>query len=256
MKRMGRLLHYSSDHENMDHNQAVRLQAAEKYVLGSLPKEQHAEYEEHYFDCSACAEEIQATVAFMESARQVVLREKAMEPVGAERLAPAAPTTDGWFAWWRPAFAVPVLAALLLFIGYQNGVTIPRLKDASSSQMGQIISSSFQLRGSVRGGNESGDAANQVRVRSGESFALNFDFTPTGMFSEYDWQLQNQAGRAVKSGHISGEKKYQAVSLNMAGGVESAGKYNLVFFGSADGAGQTANESETERITFTVEFVP
>ena len=238
----------------MDHNQAVRLQAAEKYVLGNLPKEQHAEYEEHYFDCSACAEEIQATVAFMESTRQAA-REEAMEPVGAARLAPAAPATGGWFAWWRPAFAVPVLAALLLFIGYQNGVTIPRLKDSTSSQMGQIISSSFQLRGSVRGGNESGDAADKVRVRLGESFALNFDFTPTGTFREYDWQLQNQAGRAVKSGHISGEKKYQAVSLNMAGGVESAGKYSLIFFGSADGTGQTGNESETQRLTFTVEFL-
>ena len=232
----------------MDHNEAVRLQAVEKYLLGKLPKEQHAEYEEHYFDCYACAEEIKATLAFMEGLRQVV-REEALEPVGARATAWAAP---GFFSWLRPAFAVPVLAALLLFIGYQNGVTIPRLKNSSSSQMGEIISSSFQLRGSVRGGNEGGDAVNQVRVRSGESFSLNFDFTPTGTFSEYIWQLQNKVGQAVKSGHISGDKKYQAVSLNMAGGVESAGKYNLVFFGSADGAGQTANESEAQRRTFTV----
>jgi hypothetical protein len=238
----------------MDHNEAVRLQAAEKYVLGKLPKEQHAAYEEHYFECPACAEEIKATVAFMESARQVI-REEALEPAGAKRLTPATQTTGGWFAWLRPAFAVPVLAALLLFIGYQNGVTIPRLKDSSSSQMGQSISPSFQLRGSVRGASENGDAANKVRVRAGENFALNFDFTPTGTFSEYDWQLRDQAGRPVKSGHITGDKKYQTVSLNVAGGVESAGKYTLVFFGSADGAGQTANESEAQRLTFTVEFL-
>src|SRR5580692_2116878 len=146
----------------MDDNEAVRLQAAEKYLLGELPKEQHAAYEEHYFDCSACAEEIKATVAFMESARQAI-REKALEPVGARAPAPSVP---GFFSWLRPAFAVPVLAALLLFIGYQNGVTIPRLKDSTSSQMGQIISSSFQLRGSVRGGSDGDDTANKVRVRS------------------------------------------------------------------------------------------
>jgi hypothetical protein len=237
----------------MDHNEAVRLEAAEKYVLGTLPKEQHAAYEEHYFDCPACAEEIKATVAFMESARQVV-REQALEPVGAKRLAPAAATTGGWLAWLRPAFAVPVLAALLLFIGYQNGVTIPRLKDSSSSQMGQTISSAFALRGSVRGGSEEGDAANKVPVRLGESFTLNFDFTPTGTFSEYDWQLRDQAGRVVKSGSTSGEKKYQKVSLNVAGGVKSAGKYNLVFFG-ADGTDQTGNRNEVQRLTFTVEFL-
>jgi hypothetical protein len=243
----------------MDHNEAVRLQAAEKYVLGKLPKEQHAAYEEHYFDCSACAEEIKATVAFMESARQVV-RQEALEAVGAERLAPATQTTTqtttrttgGWFAWLRPAFAVPVLAALLLFIGYQNGVTIPRLKDSSSNQMAQAITSSFQLRGSVRGGSESSDA-NKVRIHSGEGFSLNFDFTPTGTFSDYDWQLRDQAGRAVKSGHISGDEKYQPVSLPVSGGVQTAGKYNLVFFG-ADGNGQTADRNEAQRLTFTVEF--
>jgi hypothetical protein len=232
---------------NMDHNQAVRLQAAEKYVLGKLPKEQHAEYEEHYFDCSLCAEEIKATVAFVESVRQVV-REEA--PVGARALAPAVP---GFFSWLRPALVIPVFAALLLFIGYQNGVTIPRLKN-SSSQTGQIISS-FQLRGSVRGGSESGDAANKVRVHSGESFILNFDFTPTGTSSEYSWQLQDQAGRTVRYGQIGGEKKYQTVSLPVVSGVGSSGKYNLVFFGSADDNGQTANRNEAQRITFTVEFL-
>ncbi len=237
----------------MDHSEAVRLQAAEKYVLGELPKEQHAAYEEHYFDCPACAEEIKATVAFMESARRVA-REEALEPVGARRHVPATQMTDGWFAWLRPAFAVPVLAALVLFIGYQNGVTIPRLKDSSSSQMGQTISSSFQLRGSVRGGNESGDAANRVRLRAGDGFTLNFDFTPSGTFSEYDWQLRDQAGRLVKQGKVGGDKKYQAVSVPVLGGVERAGKYSLVFFG-ADGDGQTANESEAQRLTFTVEFL-
>jgi hypothetical protein len=236
----------------MEHSEAVRLQAAEKYVLGRLPKEQHAAYEEHYFECPACAQEIKATVAFMESAKQVV-REEAFEPVGARAVSPTAP---GFFGWLRPAFTVPVFAGLLLCIAYQNAVTIPRLKDSPSSQMGQPISSAFSLRGSVRGGNEGGDTANKVPVRPGQSFTLNFDFTPTGTFSAYDWQLQDQAGRAVKSGHMSGEKKYQAVSLNVAGGVESAGKYSLVFFGSAGGAGQTANGSEAQRLTFTVEFLP
>jgi hypothetical protein len=236
---------------NMDHNQAVRLQAAERYVLGKLPKDQHAEYEEHYFDCSLCAEEIKATVAFMESVRQVV-RDEAPEPLDARALAPAVP---GFFSWLRPALVIPVFAALLLVIGYQNGVTIPRLKDSSPSQMGQIISSSFQLRGSVRGGSDGDDTANKVRVRSAEGFTLDFDFNPTGTFSEYDWQLRDQAGRLVKYGRISGDKKYQAVSLSVAGGVASAGKYNLVFFGSADANGQTANRNEAQRLTFTVEFL-
>jgi hypothetical protein len=236
---------------NMDHNEAVRLQAAEKYLLGELPKEQHAAFEEHYFDCSACAEEMKATAAFMKSSRQVV-REEAPQTIDEKRLAPATQASGGWFGWLRPAFAVPVFAALLLFIGYQNEVTIPQLKGSSSSQSAEIISSSFHLAGSVRGGDEAGT---KLQVRPGESFLLNFDFTPARTFSEYSWQLLDQAGKAVKHGTISGDKKYQTVSLPVMGGVESAGKYNLVFFGDADGNGQTANEKDVQRLTFTVEFL-
>lgn len=236
---------------NMDHNEAVRLQAAEKYLLGELPKEQHAAFEEHYFDCSACAEEMKAAVAFMEGARQVA-REEVPQVIDDKKLVPAARETGGWFSWLRPAFAVPVFAALLLFIGYQNGVTIPQLKGSSSSQSAEIISSSFHLAGSVRGGDEAGT---KLQVRPGESFLLNFDFTPARTFSEYSWQLLDQAGKAVKHGTISGDKKFQTVSLPVMGGVESAGKYNLVFFGDADGNGQTANEKDVQRLTFTVEFL-
>src|ERR1700685_1406379 len=128
---------------NMDHNEAVRLQAAEKYLLGELPREQHAAFEEHFFDCSACAEEMKATAAFMESARQVS-RQQVSEAVDIKGLVPAS-TTRGWFAWVRPAFAVPVFAALLLFIGYQDGVTIPNLKQASTGVIIGEGAKSFSL---------------------------------------------------------------------------------------------------------------
>lgn len=236
---------------NMDHNEAVRLQAAEKYLLGELPREQHAAFEEHFFDCSACAEEMKATAAFMESARQMS-REKVPETIDTKGLVPASSTTRGWFAWLRPAFAVPLFAALLLFIGYQNRVTIPQLKGSASSQSAEIISSSFHLAGSVRGGDES---ATKLQVRSGESFLLNFDFTPARTFSEYSWRLLNQAGRVVRQGKLSGDKKYQAVSLPVIGGVQSAGKYDLVFFGGADGNSQKADEKDVQRLTFTIEFL-
>src|SRR5271167_1626321 len=128
----------------MDHNEAVRLQAAEKYLLGELPKEQHAAFEEHYFECSACAEEMKTTVAFMESSRQVA-REQVPETIGVKGLVAASPKTEGWFAWLRPAFVVPVFAALLLFIGYQNGVTIHNLKQAPSNVVIGEDSRSFSL---------------------------------------------------------------------------------------------------------------
>jgi len=35
----------------MDHNEAIQLQAAEKYVLGELRRPCAMKFEEHFFDC-------------------------------------------------------------------------------------------------------------------------------------------------------------------------------------------------------------
>ena len=232
----------------MEHTEAVRLHAAEKYLLGELTGAQRQEYEEHYFDCAACAEELKATVTFLESAKQVA-REEAAEPADSKQFVPA---KGGWLAWLRPAFAVPVFAALLLFIGYQNGITIPNLRD-SSSRTAQISSAPFHLKGEVRGGSDEGRAAQPLRVHSGETFLLNFDFTPARTFSTYQWQLQDQAGRVVSQGTASGDKTNQTVYLAMNGGVKQAGKYSLVFFGAGDE--KPYDREEVQRLTFSVEIL-
>jgi len=56
----------------MDHNGAIRLQAAVKYVLGELSQAQRDEYEEHYFDCAECAVDIKALATFADTAREVM----------------------------------------------------------------------------------------------------------------------------------------------------------------------------------------
>lgn len=233
----------------MDHTEAVRLEAAEKYLLGELPKEQHAEYEEHYFECSACAEELRATVAFMEGTRQV-MGEKTPQAIEDRELVSVSSNRGGWFGWLRPAVAIPVFAALLLFIGYQNGVTIRQLKGTGSSRAAEIIGSAFQVVGSVRGEEASGT---KVLVHAREGFSLNFDFTPARASAEYTWQLLDPAGRAVRHGRIGGDKKDQSVSLDVAGGLEAAGKYSLVFFATGDG--QATEKKDVQQLTFRVEFL-
>jgi len=56
----------------MDHNEALRQQAAEKYVLGELPPTLRDEYEEHYFECQECALDVKATTEFVDNVRAVL----------------------------------------------------------------------------------------------------------------------------------------------------------------------------------------
>ena len=53
----------------MDHSQALRLHAAEKYLLGELAPEVREQFEEHYFECEECANDVKAGAAFIDCAR-------------------------------------------------------------------------------------------------------------------------------------------------------------------------------------------
>ena len=55
----------------MDHLEAVRLNAAEKYLLGELSAELRDQYEDHFFDCKECARDIRAGAAFVDNARDI-----------------------------------------------------------------------------------------------------------------------------------------------------------------------------------------
>jgi len=58
--------------EAMDHNEAVRMNAAEKYILGELSPVLREQYEEHFFACVACALEVKAAAAFVDNACDVL----------------------------------------------------------------------------------------------------------------------------------------------------------------------------------------
>jgi hypothetical protein len=235
----------------MDHNEAVRLHAVEKYLLGELPKEQHAAYEEHYFDCPACAEELKATVAFMESARQVV-RQKSTRMPDAARFVTPRPSTHGWFRWlFQPAFSIPVFAALVLFIAYQNSVTIPNLKQgASQSASAKIVNSFSFMEIGARG-----DAALDIKVRPDEEFALEVDFPPVASAVSYVGQIQDAAGHTEFTLPVSLEQANSTVHISVPAGSLKPGRYNFVIQAVDSSAGQAGTLRETKRLPFTVEFL-
>src|SRR5215471_6981152 len=101
----------------MDHTEAIRLTAAERYLLDELSPEQRDQFEEHFFDCAECALDLQAATAFIEQSKKILAEEQ--QTVTAPRPQPAK-VQAGWRSWFRPAFAVPVFASLLAVIGYQS----------------------------------------------------------------------------------------------------------------------------------------
>src|ERR1700749_3660750 len=95
----------------MDHTAVVRDKMTERYLLNELDPGIRDEFEEHYFDCPACAQDISAATLFVGPTKTVLAENSEAAPARAKSATRAAGRS--WFAWFRPAFAVPVMALLL-----------------------------------------------------------------------------------------------------------------------------------------------
>jgi hypothetical protein len=243
----------------MQHNEAIERKAAERYVMRELPVELRDAYEEHFFDCAECAADIKAATIFAETSREIFADEgrRAAADMNKEY-------GSGWSRWLRPAFALPVfampvLALLLVMIGYQNLVTIPKAKQeaarAPQSNAAQIIVSqafaaSFRLQGSTRGE----ASTTVVAVRADDSFALDFDFTPSQTADSYLGELQDPSGHTVLSVKLPAEMANKEVHVMVPGGLLHAGTYVLVISGVSAAQNPRENRQAVARLAFTVEI--
>jgi anti-sigma factor RsiW len=53
----------------MNHDDAIREQAVERYLLGELAEDARVRFEEHFFDCTVCASELTTGTLFVDALR-------------------------------------------------------------------------------------------------------------------------------------------------------------------------------------------
>lgn len=223
----------------MDHDQAVKSQVCEKYLLGELPPELRDAYEEHYFSCAECALQLQTAAELIGASQQILARTPA---IGAK--VHAASKRGGWFRWLQPAIAIPVFASLLLLVGYQNFVSIPHLKKTASPRVLPMFS--------LISANTRGETAPEFVTQPDEPVGLYVDVPVDATYSTYDIRLQDPNGKTIplRSLSYAEAQKTQVVVINHG---KTAGKYSLVIFGRARSE-QGSASTELARLQFTVIF--
>lgn len=246
----------------MDHSEALRIKAAERYLLGDLTGVPLQEYEEHFFGCPECAQALGLGVVFIENTRQILAAEPAPAPVSAPvpvpvpALALATPESVGipakqnWLAsFLRPAFAAPVFAALLLVVVYQSAVLIPRLdRNLSRANAPQALRTFSLLNQNSRGA-----APLTITVPPDRSFGLYLDIPPGHPFAFYDCQLQDVAGNADVSLKVSAEEASQTIELLVPPDRLQPGQHVLVVRGLSSSEGPAG--PEISRYPFRLEFL-
>ena len=213
----------------MDHDVAVKSEAVERYLLGTMSDEERDAFEEHYFSCPECADEIRTAARFRANAREA-FRDPSAFPVKSR------------FHWLRSPILAPFALACALLLTYQNAVQIPSLK-----QQARVRSfASFALHTVQR------SAEQQTRIPAGVSqFALYFDVPGgSGAPRSYECTIRDEAGKTIDSFQAPAPSSGEPLNILFHRSSLAPGRYIL----NVQGAGVTAGSaSENLQFTFTLE---
>jgi len=168
----------------MDHSEAIREMLAEKYLLDELSPDARKAFEEHFFGCMECAQDVRSGATLVSGMKDVLAEEPA--PAGAVVRQPES-ARSGWLGWLRPALALPVLIVLIGIVTYQNLVIYPKLKMAANTP--QVLPWA-SVNVSSRGAN-----APTITVHHGEGFLLFVNIPPDSRYSSYIAELHDPSGK-------------------------------------------------------------
>lgn len=217
--------------------------ATEKYLLGELRGRDREEFEEHFFECSECAADVKSGAIFVSAAK----KEFASAQPAPAHVPSAQPQRAGWLeAWFRPQILVPVLAALVLIVAYQNLVSIPQIKNAGGSAATPQALQSFSLV-TTRGGEP-----RKIQIPASSPFSLYVDVPPGGNYSSYSLQVVDASGRSQFSLQISAAQAKDTVQILVPSSKLSAGNYTLEVRGTDASSAAT---SLVANFPFSLEFV-
>lgn len=213
----------------MDHEHAINRKIAEQYVFGELSETDANAFEEHFFDCGDCAEDVRDEMQMLESGRDVV-RETAprTESQPTPNVVPI--DTRRRRTWWIPAAAAAMLVVAL-------GVpTLMRRDSAPSMQLAQEL----QLGGLTRAESEPKPA---VTLPQGEALLLYVDVAPQDGAVRYDITVRGSDGKTVGTRSVTSEQTTQPVALVLS--KLPAGTYEVVTDGVRSGGMRAATATQS-----------
>ena len=237
-----------TNEQPMNHEFAIKSQACEKYLLGELSSGLRDAYEQHYFSCVECATQLRIAADVMGASQQIFSRlpaslAAATAPASISA-APASQAAPGWFSWLRPAIAIPLFATLLLVLGYQDLVTIPRLKTASAPRVLPMFS--------LISANTRGESPLVFTAHRNEPIGLYVDIPFDTPYSAYAIRLQDPTGKIIPISWLNYDEaqKTQVVRFTPA----KAGNYSLIILGQAQREPGTGPAIELAKMQFTIAF--
>jgi len=198
--------------ETMSHDQAVSSHAPERYLLGELDAAERDAFEGHYFDCTACFEEIKKGSQFLSYSREVL--DPQPEKTGLAALL-------GDLRRPAPAF---VSAALLLAMGLGTYQQV-QIADARKPK----VEAHVFVPGTQKGAADKAFKSVSISRKSGLS--LSIDFTPKSEYESYQAQIITESGKVKYTVPVSLRPGEYSVTIGLPPNALEAGKYSVAIQG-------------------------
>jgi hypothetical protein len=189
----------------MDHEVATQTHAVERYLLGEMPASERDAFEEHYFSCAECGDEIRSASGFVHDMKAALRELPSPSPKA---------SSPGWFSWLKPPVLVPTFAAfaLLAVVGYQNLAVLPDLEAPRSMGSATILD-----------GRTRGDAPS---LRLGEPLRFTTAVEPAAASRLYV-EVTDASGSAVRRGEVAAPGSDRSLDVYFPGKL-AEGRYQLV----------------------------
>lgn len=220
----------------MDHETAIRTNAVDRYLLGDLSTDERQEFEEHFFSCGECSEDLHAGAILVDNSR-ALLREEFLDPVPASP--GATPHHPGWSLRWS-YFPLAASFALAAVVGYQNLKVIPEYRHEMAANVGAVAPPHFDLRPAVRG------AVSAISLAKGTRFFEIQAEEVEPAAGGYDCSVEDAQGRVRARFRAPGVASGDKLNVLMDSRQIAPGQHMLVVHRAADG-------TEIGRYPFSVE---
>ena len=209
----------------MNHSEAVEQMTSERYLLNELTPEARDAFEEHLFDCPECALDLRSGALFVREAK--VQLPELLASQSRSGKAKGSVKRSFWSALWRPAFAAPAFAALLIVVGYQNFITLPALRHSANEPR---LAPLAPLHSATRGATLLTFTADRTHgVALPVDLVIDPEVAPA---ASYSFDLRDPKGKLVWTGGLPattlGPDSDQSFSLTIPGGMLQSGPYSLM----------------------------
>ncbi len=235
----------------MDPLEATNAGATERYLLGTLSRAERDEFEEHFFDCLECAEDVRAASALLAGARPVPEAPPAVVPVQtidiAQARAAARPRRDPPSFLRSRGFTAALgglAAAACLTLVYDRVQVIPRLEgELRQADSIQAVSSHFLT--------VSRGEAPVVEVGPDDRrVALTLSRSWDEAFPSYRCQLEDASGKPVLAAMLPSRSSADELEVLLPVRDLPAGSYVLVIEGVRAGEGAARGPAPAVRYPF------